>query len=53
MTKCPKCGLSRWKIAKNLKKEKSGVAANQMWYFPIVPRFIRMFKRFENAKNLC
>ncbi|KAL4013248.1 hypothetical protein IC575_025410 [Cucumis melo] len=23
-----------------------------MWYFPIVPRFIRMFKNLENAKNL-
>ncbi|XP_031742398.1 uncharacterized protein LOC116404339 [Cucumis sativus] len=52
LTKCPKCGLSRWKIAKNSKKEKSGVAAKQMWYFPIIPRFIRMFKRSENAKNL-
>ena len=52
MTKCPKCGLSRWKIAKNSKQEKSGVVAKKMWYFPIVPRFIRMFKRFENAKNL-
>ncbi|KAL0546536.1 hypothetical protein IC582_016447 [Cucumis melo] len=51
-TKCPKCGLSRWKINKNSTKENSGVAAKQMWYFPIVPRFIRMFKNFENAKNL-
>ncbi|KAL4016700.1 hypothetical protein IC575_024357 [Cucumis melo] len=24
-----------------------------MWYFPIVPRFIRMFKNLENTKNLC
>ncbi|KAL4029966.1 hypothetical protein IC575_008194 [Cucumis melo] len=24
-----------------------------MWYFPIVLRFIRMFKNLENAKNLC
>ena len=51
MTKCPKCGLSRSKIAKNSNNEKSGVAAKQMWYFPSVPRFVRMFKRFENAKN--
>ena len=27
MTKCSKCGLSRWKIAKNSKNEKSGVVA--------------------------
>ncbi|KAL0546643.1 hypothetical protein IC582_016555 [Cucumis melo] len=52
-TKCPKCGLSRWKINKNSTKENSGVAAKQMWYFSIVPRFIRMFKNLENAKNLC
>ncbi|KAA0048233.1 transposase [Cucumis melo var. makuwa] len=51
-TKCPKCGLSRWKINKNSTKENSGVAAKKMWYFPIVPRFIRMFKNLENAKNL-
>ncbi|KAL4026763.1 hypothetical protein IC575_015204 [Cucumis melo] len=52
MTKCLKYGLSRWKITKNSTSEKSRVAAKQMWYFPIVPRFIRMFKSFENAKNL-
>ncbi|KAL4035634.1 hypothetical protein IC575_004337 [Cucumis melo] len=51
--KCPKCGLSRWKITKNSTSENSGVAAKQMWYFSIFPRFIRMFKNFENAKNLC
>ncbi|KAL0541170.1 hypothetical protein IC582_021209 [Cucumis melo] len=51
-TKYPKCGLSRWKINKNSTKEKSGVASKQMWYFQIVPRFIRMFKNLENAKNL-
>ncbi|KAA0054168.1 uncharacterized protein E6C27_scaffold131G00970 [Cucumis melo var. makuwa] len=51
-TKCPKCGLSRWKINKNSTKENSGVTAKQMWYFPIVSRFIRMFKNLEDAKNL-
>ena len=51
MKKCPKCGLSRWKIAKNSNNEKIGVAAKHMWYFSIVPRFVRMFQRFENAKN--
>ncbi|KAL4038405.1 hypothetical protein IC575_002025 [Cucumis melo] len=24
-----------------------------MWYFPIVPRFLRMFKNSEYAKHLC
>ena len=37
---------------RTLKNEKYGVAAKQMWYFPIVSRFIRMSKRFENTKNL-
>ncbi|KAA0031799.1 uncharacterized protein E6C27_scaffold848G00410 [Cucumis melo var. makuwa] len=35
-TKCPKCGLSRWKINKNSIKENSGVAAKQMWSFNIM-----------------
>ncbi|KAA0061183.1 transposase [Cucumis melo var. makuwa] len=52
-TKCPKCGLSRWKINKNSTKENSGVTFKKMWYFPIVPRLIRMFKNLENAKKLC
>ncbi|TYK29690.1 uncharacterized protein E5676_scaffold64G00410 [Cucumis melo var. makuwa] len=51
-TKCPKYGLSRWKINKNSTKKNSGVAAKQIWCFPIIPRFIRMFKNLENAKNL-
>ncbi|TYK28917.1 transposase [Cucumis melo var. makuwa] len=51
-TKCNKYGLSRWKINKNSTKENNGVAAKQLWYFPIVPRFIRMFKNLKNAKNL-
>ncbi|KAA0034832.1 transposase [Cucumis melo var. makuwa] len=51
-TKCPKYGLSRWKINKNSTKENNGVAAKQLWYFPIVLRFIRMFKNLKNAKNL-
>ncbi|KAL0561284.1 hypothetical protein IC582_001706 [Cucumis melo] len=51
-TKCPKYGLSRWNINKNSTSENSGVVAKQMWYFPIVPRFIRMFKNLEIAKNL-
>ncbi|KAL0536609.1 hypothetical protein IC582_025563 [Cucumis melo] len=52
MKKCPKCGLSRWKITKNSTSEKSEVTAKQIQYFLIVPRFISMFKNFENAKNL-
>ena len=41
------------RLLKIQRLKKSGVAAKQMWYFSIVPIFIRMFKCFESAKNLC
>ena len=42
-TTCPKCGLSRWKLTKD-KTEKVGQPAKVLWYFPIIPRFKRLFK---------
>ena len=51
MTKCPKCGLLRWRITKNSTSEKCRVAAKQMWYFPIVIRFIRMFKSLGSLRT--
>ncbi|KAA0040935.1 transposase [Cucumis melo var. makuwa] len=53
ISRCPKCNISRWKTSKNSNEEIKGVAAKQLWYFPIVPRFLRMFKNSEYAKNLC
>ncbi|XP_021747785.1 uncharacterized protein LOC110713633 isoform X6 [Chenopodium quinoa] len=45
LTKCPECNVSRYK-----KKDK--VPAKVLWYFPIVPRFRRLFSSPEDAKNL-
>ncbi|XP_024178645.1 uncharacterized protein LOC112184626 [Rosa chinensis] len=50
-TKCPRCGLSRWKIGKN-SKERDGVPAKVLWYFPPIPRFKKMFQSSETCKSL-
>ncbi|XP_062013912.1 uncharacterized protein LOC133730309 [Rosa rugosa] len=50
-TICPTCGTSRWKICKN-KKEREGVPAKVLWYFPPIPRFKRMFQSTETSKAL-
>ncbi|XP_074323373.1 uncharacterized protein LOC141660298 [Apium graveolens] len=42
-SECPKCRLSRWKLGKD-GKIKMNVPAKVMWYFPIIPRFKRMYK---------
>ncbi|XP_021846923.2 uncharacterized protein [Spinacia oleracea] len=41
---CPECSVSRYKINK--------VPAKVMWYFPIIPRFRRLFSVPVEAKNL-
>ncbi|XP_024177982.1 uncharacterized protein LOC112183897 [Rosa chinensis] len=50
-TICPTCGTSRWKICKN-KKEREGVPAKVLWYFPPIPRFKKMFQSIETSKAL-
>ncbi|KAA0060234.1 transposase [Cucumis melo var. makuwa] len=49
---CPSCGMSRWKIPKNLKKEVKNVPVKVMWYFSPIPRFERMFRSKETSKLL-
>ncbi|XP_024172337.1 uncharacterized protein LOC112178421 [Rosa chinensis] len=49
--RCPQCGISRWKVCKN-KKEREGVPAKVLWYFPPIPRFKKMFQSVETSKNL-
>ncbi|XP_021859270.1 uncharacterized protein [Spinacia oleracea] len=41
---CPECNAPRYK--------KNKVPAKVMWYFPIIPRFRRLFSILEEAKNL-
>ncbi|KAM5578459.1 hypothetical protein ABKV19_008659, partial [Rosa sericea] len=40
-----------WKVCKN-NKEREGVPAKVLWYFPPIPRFKRMFQSIETSKNL-
>ncbi|XP_074350007.1 uncharacterized protein LOC141689566 [Apium graveolens] len=49
LSECPKCHLSRWKIGKD-GKVRVNVPAKVMWYFPIIPRFKRLFKSAATAK---
>uniref|UniRef100_A0A803Q2J0 Transposase n=1 Tax=Cannabis sativa TaxID=3483 RepID=A0A803Q2J0_CANSA len=49
---CPTCGESRWKKKKNNKGVKEGIPAKVLWYLPPVPRFIRLFRSVEHAKDL-
>ncbi|XP_074374466.1 uncharacterized protein LOC141714869 [Apium graveolens] len=51
-TKCPKCRLSRWKLTKK-GEERVNLPAKVMWYFPIIPRFKRMFKSPSTAELMC
>ena len=52
MEACPYCGASRWKVDKHTKKVRKGVPAKVLRYFPIIPRFRRMFKSAERAEQL-
>ncbi|XP_024163761.2 uncharacterized protein LOC112170658 [Rosa chinensis] len=48
---CPTCGVSRWKVGKN-SKEREGVPAKVLWYFPPIPRFKRMFQSTKTSSSL-
>ncbi|XP_074341881.1 uncharacterized protein LOC141679277 [Apium graveolens] len=50
-SECPKCKLSRWKVGKD-GRERYKIPAKVMWYFPIIPRFKRMFKSSSTAELL-
>ncbi|XP_062118612.1 uncharacterized protein LOC133832258 [Humulus lupulus] len=51
-TECPTCKTSRWKRGKEGKEGKKGIPAKVLWYLPPIPRFIRLFRNPEHAKNL-
>ncbi|XP_074373709.1 uncharacterized protein LOC141714066 [Apium graveolens] len=48
-TECPKCRVSRWKVGKD-GEPRINVPTKVMWYFPIIPRFKRLFKSAFTAK---
>ncbi|XP_074346491.1 uncharacterized protein LOC141685277 [Apium graveolens] len=49
--KCPKCNLSRWKLGKD-GRVKTNIPAKVVWYFPIIPRFKRLFKSASTAEMM-
>lgn len=49
---CPKCGASRWKTNKRTKEIKKGVPVKVLRYFPIIPRFRRMFRSVKMAEDV-
>ncbi|TYK03264.1 transposase [Cucumis melo var. makuwa] len=51
-TECPECGESRWKYANNANEGKKQIPVKVVWYFPPIPRFKRLFRSINNAKNL-
>ncbi|XP_017239302.2 uncharacterized protein LOC108212082 [Daucus carota subsp. sativus] len=50
-SKCPKCNLSRWKLGKD-GRVRTNVPAKVLWYFPIIPRFKRLFKSPSTAEMM-
>ncbi|GAA0154869.1 hypothetical protein LIER_12724 [Lithospermum erythrorhizon] len=44
LNECPKCNTPRYK--------KDNSAAKVMWYFPLIPRLLRLFSSAEDAKLL-
>ncbi|XP_074342735.1 uncharacterized protein LOC141680398 [Apium graveolens] len=47
--KCPKCNLSRWKLGKD-GRVRTNIPAKVVWFFPIIPRFKRLFKSASTAE---
>ncbi|KAL2905095.1 Protease HtpX-like protein 2 [Bienertia sinuspersici] len=45
LSNCPVCNASRY-------KKKEGVPAKVLWYFPIIPRFKRLFSNSGDAEKL-
>ncbi|XP_028095771.1 uncharacterized protein LOC114295665 [Camellia sinensis] len=52
MESCPKCDFSRWKVDQYTNKIKKGVPAKVLRYFPVIPRFRRMFRLSQMAEDL-
>ncbi|KAK9143044.1 hypothetical protein Syun_012444 [Stephania yunnanensis] len=48
---CPKCHSSRWKTSRNNRETKKRVPTKVLRYFPIIPRFKRMYKLLKMARN--
>ena len=49
---CPVCNKSRWKVDEKTNKTYKNTPAKVLWYFPIIPRFKRLFQSKATAENL-
>ncbi|XP_031742172.1 uncharacterized protein LOC116404095 [Cucumis sativus] len=49
---CPECGQSRWKNVKDTNERRKQILSKVIWYFPIIPRFKRLFRSIECVENL-
>ena len=57
LRRCPKCGLSRYKVKVGEKEyndevTKEGPPAKVVWYLSIIPRFKCLFANVDDAKNI-
>ena len=53
LSECLTCGVSRWQKKDGLKeKYRKWVPAKVLWYFPLIPRFKRLFQSPQTAKDL-
>ncbi|XP_021739799.1 uncharacterized protein LOC110706214 isoform X1 [Chenopodium quinoa] len=49
---CKVCGLSRWKVIKNVTKNHKKIPRKVLRYFPLKPRLQRLFMSSDNATDL-
>ena len=49
---CHECCQSRWKNVKDTNERRKQIPSKVIWYFPIIPRFKRLFRSIECAENL-
>ena len=49
---CHVCNQSRWKKKKNSEEDLEGIPAKVLWYIPIIPRLVRLFRNPNHAKSL-
>ena len=52
METCPTCNESRWKAVGNMNGKKRPILAKVLWYFPLIPRFQRMYDTKQIVKDL-
>ena len=49
---CHVCNQSRWKKKKNSEEDLEGIPTEVLWYIPIIPRLVWLFRNPNHAKSL-